>query len=138
MGSFKRPHAYDPLDLEIIDLVYEVAWEQVSARKPSQDTTKDQERKASLRKRVFALAGNGGTISTLCSTESLRAYRSRSGRNRRIEITFSPKLRLEGPWAWNRATLLSKSRMSTSSCVGEKPIRLDLPHRFVSQFEAPN
>ena len=61
MGSFKRPHAYDPLDLEIIDLVYEVAWEQVSARKPSQDTTKDQERKASLRKRVFALAGNGGT-----------------------------------------------------------------------------
>ena len=31
MGSFKRPHAFDPLDLEIIDLVYEVAWEQVSA-----------------------------------------------------------------------------------------------------------
>ena len=28
MGSFTRPHAFDPLDLEIIDLVYEVAWEQ--------------------------------------------------------------------------------------------------------------
>jgi len=26
MGSFNRPHAFDPLDMEIIDLVYEVAW----------------------------------------------------------------------------------------------------------------
>jgi hypothetical protein len=60
MGSFKRSHAFDPLDLEIIDLVYEVAWEQVSAREPSNDTTEDEERQSSLRKRVFALAGNGG------------------------------------------------------------------------------
>ena len=60
MGSFKKSHAFDPLDLEIIDLVYEVAWEQVSARKPSHDTAEDEERQASLRKRVFALAGNGG------------------------------------------------------------------------------
>ena len=60
MGSFKRPHAFDPLDLEIIDLVYEVAWEQISAREPSRDTTEDEERQATLRKRVFALAGDGG------------------------------------------------------------------------------
>ena len=60
MGSFTRPHAFDPLDLEIIDLVYEVAWEQVSARQPSHDTAEDEERQASLRKRVFALAGDGG------------------------------------------------------------------------------
>ena len=60
MGSFNRPHAFDPLDMEIIDLVYEVAWEQISARKPSHDTVDDEERQASLRKRVFALAGNGG------------------------------------------------------------------------------
>jgi hypothetical protein len=60
MGSFKRPHAFDPLDLEIIDLVYEVAWEQVSARDPSHDTAEDEERQASLRKRVFDLAGDGG------------------------------------------------------------------------------
>jgi hypothetical protein len=33
MGTSK--HAFDPLDLEIIDLVYDVAWEQVSARQPS-------------------------------------------------------------------------------------------------------
>ena len=55
-----RSHAFDPLDLEIIALVDEVAWEQVSARQPSSDTTQDEERRASLRKRVFALAGNGG------------------------------------------------------------------------------
>ena len=60
MGSFKRPHAFDPLDLEIIELVYEVAWEQISAHESSRDTTQDEERHASLRKRVFALAGNGG------------------------------------------------------------------------------
>ena len=60
MGSFKRPHAFDPLDMEIIDLVYEVAWEQVSAREPSRDVAHDEERQASLRKPVFALAGNGG------------------------------------------------------------------------------
>ena len=60
MGSFKRPHAFDPLDMEIIDLIYEVAWEQVSAREPDRDIAEDEERQASLRKRVFALAGNGG------------------------------------------------------------------------------
>ena len=60
MGSFKRPHAFDPLDMEIIDLVYEVAWEQVSSREPDRDLAQDEERQASLRKRVFALAGSGG------------------------------------------------------------------------------
>lgn len=60
MGSFKRPHAFDPLDMEIIDLVYEVAWEQISAREPVRDIAQDEERQASLRKRIFALAGNGG------------------------------------------------------------------------------
>ena len=60
MGSFNRPHAFDPLDMEIIDLVYEVAWEQISARKPSHDPVDDKKRQASLRKRVFALAGDGG------------------------------------------------------------------------------
>ena len=60
MGSFKRPHAFDPLDMEIIDLVYEVAWEQISARDPSAEAPKDEGRRAALRKRVFALAGDGG------------------------------------------------------------------------------
>ena len=34
MGSYKRPHAFDPLDLEIIDRVYEATWAQVEARYP--------------------------------------------------------------------------------------------------------
>ena len=59
MGSFKRPHAFDPLDLEIIDLVYEVALEQISAREPSADMAQDEEREHALRKRVFELAGSG-------------------------------------------------------------------------------
>jgi hypothetical protein len=41
-------------------LVYEVAWEQISARDPSADAAEDGERWAALRKRVFALAGDGG------------------------------------------------------------------------------
>ena len=57
MGSFKRPHAFDPLDMEIIDLVYEVAWEQISARDPSGDTAEDEERQASLRKRRLRSRG---------------------------------------------------------------------------------
>lgn len=60
MGSFKRSHAFDPLDLEIIDLVCEVAWEQLSGRGPAGDAAQDEEQLASLRKRVFALAGSGG------------------------------------------------------------------------------
>ena len=59
MHSFKSD-AFDPLDLEIIDLVYEVAWEQVAARELDRDIAHDEERQASLRKRVFALAGDGG------------------------------------------------------------------------------
>ena len=35
MGSFKQ--AFDPLDLEIIDRVYEVAWAHVEAREPDRD-----------------------------------------------------------------------------------------------------
>jgi hypothetical protein len=46
--------------MEIIDLVYDVAWEQISARDPSQNPTEDEEHRASLSKTVFALAGNGG------------------------------------------------------------------------------
>jgi hypothetical protein len=60
MGSFKRPHAFDPLDMEIIDLVYEVAWEQIAAREPQRDTARDEERQTLLRKSVFTLAGDGG------------------------------------------------------------------------------
>ena len=60
MGSSKISQAFDPLDLEIIDLVYEVACEQVSARRPPRDAADVEERQAFLRKRVFDLADNNG------------------------------------------------------------------------------
>ena len=58
MGSFKRPHAFDPLDIEIIDL----STRSLGSRSQRANTAicEDEERQASLRKRVFALAGNGG------------------------------------------------------------------------------
>jgi hypothetical protein len=43
MGSFK-PEGFDPLDLEIIDRVYEAAWAQLEAREPFRDREKDGER----------------------------------------------------------------------------------------------
>jgi hypothetical protein len=89
MGSFKRPHAFDPLDLEIIDLVYEVAWEQISAREPSRDTTEDEERQATLRKRVFALAGDGGVDFDTLLDRVLASLPKPFGHPRPTETTFS-------------------------------------------------
>jgi hypothetical protein len=58
MGSFKQPRAFDPLDLEIIDRVYEAAWAQLEAREPFRDREKDGERGEALRKLVFAFASS--------------------------------------------------------------------------------
>jgi hypothetical protein len=57
MASFKH-HFFDPLDLEIIDRVYEAAWAQLEAREPARDRAADEERQVALRKRVFELAGS--------------------------------------------------------------------------------
>jgi hypothetical protein len=66
MGSF-NPRGFDPLDLEIIDQVYDVAWAQVLAREPYRDTSKDGNRKDALRKHLFALASSGKVnFDTLC------------------------------------------------------------------------
>ena len=50
---------FDPLDLEIIDLVYEAACAHLVARYPDHDPEKDEERQTTLRKRLFALAEPG-------------------------------------------------------------------------------
>ena len=50
---------FSPLDLEIIDRVYEAVWAHVEARDLYRDTEKDGERKEAIRKRVFAFAGYG-------------------------------------------------------------------------------
>ena len=56
MGSFARPRVFNPLDLQIIDLVYEAAWAQLEAQDPFRDLTKDPKRQHALRKKVFAVA----------------------------------------------------------------------------------
>jgi hypothetical protein len=48
-----------PLDLQIIDLVYEPAWAQLEARNPRRNTANDDDRRESLRKKVFAVATPG-------------------------------------------------------------------------------
>jgi hypothetical protein len=52
------PHFFDPLDLEIIDRVYEAAWIQLEEREPFRDRRLDDERQKTLRKRVLQLAGS--------------------------------------------------------------------------------
>jgi hypothetical protein len=59
MGSFKHPRAFDPLDLEIINRVYEATWALVEALKPLRDHRKDDEQKKALRKRVMTYATSG-------------------------------------------------------------------------------
>ena len=59
MSSFKEPRVFDPLDLEIIDRVYEAACAQLEAREPFRDREKDGEWEEALRKLVFALVTPG-------------------------------------------------------------------------------
>ena len=44
MGSFQHPRAFHPLDLEIMDHVYEAAWAQLEARDPFRNQQHDGER----------------------------------------------------------------------------------------------
>ena len=57
MGSFRRNRVFDPLDLEIIDRVYEAAWARVKTD-IFRDIAKDDERKTALRQWAFFLAGS--------------------------------------------------------------------------------
>jgi hypothetical protein len=67
MGSFKRPRGFHPLDLEIMDCVYEAAWAQLEAREPFRDREKDGELQNALRKLVFDSAGSDKiNFDTLC------------------------------------------------------------------------
>lgn len=59
MGAYKRPRVFSPLDLEIMDLVYETAWAQIISRARLRDVNTDSERKEVLRKKIFAAARPG-------------------------------------------------------------------------------
>jgi hypothetical protein len=56
MGSYQHPSAFRPIDLEVIDRVYEVAWEVVKAQDLYRDSETDDERRQRLRKMIFIFA----------------------------------------------------------------------------------
>ncbi|HKQ55567.1 MAG TPA: hypothetical protein VJT12_06700, partial [Methyloceanibacter sp.] len=56
MGSFNHPRVYDPLDLEVLEHVYEAAWARVEANDFDRDRSRDDELQEALRKWVFALS----------------------------------------------------------------------------------
>jgi hypothetical protein len=67
MDTLKCTRAFDPLDLEIVDRVYEAAWAQIEAREPIRDGDMDGERQEALRRLVFAVAKSGRIdFDTLC------------------------------------------------------------------------
>ena len=58
MGSTDRS-AFDPLDLEIIDHVYEAAWAALLARDPVHTDAQEAARQKNLRQRLIVLAKPG-------------------------------------------------------------------------------
>ena len=58
MGLLKS--VFDPLDLEIMERVYEVAWALAQAREPSRNTASDGARQTALRRKIFGVARIAG------------------------------------------------------------------------------
>jgi len=50
---YLHPRVFDPLDLAIIDRVYDAAWAQLEAREPFRDKERDGERQDVLRKLIM-------------------------------------------------------------------------------------
>lgn len=71
MGSFKHPHVFDPLDLEIIDRVYEAAWARVGANEPDRDRSQDDARKRALRQ----WGSRSPKVTPSSSTRSMKGWR---------------------------------------------------------------
>jgi hypothetical protein len=57
MGFYQHPRVFGPLDLEIIDLVYEVAWARLEARDPLRNIASDDARHDALRKLIMDCTG---------------------------------------------------------------------------------
>ena len=67
MGSFKHPRAFQPIDLDILDRVYEAAWAALEASDPFRDRAQDGKRGETLRKLVINSADIGKVdFDTLC------------------------------------------------------------------------
>ena len=109
MSSLRRNRVFDPVDLEIIERVYEAAWAEVEAD-IFRDTSKDDERKTALREWAFVLAGThpvdfdtlSEKLATIIpkpwitpSTRSLAAHPHKSARKSAMRRPILP-------WAWCR------------------------------------
>jgi hypothetical protein len=57
MGSYQHPRVFAPLDLELIDRVYDAAWAELEAREPFRDRATQGERRDALRKLVMDSTG---------------------------------------------------------------------------------
>ena len=67
MGSFKHLRAFQPLDLEILDRVYEAAWAALEASDPFRDRALDGQRGETLRKLIMESTETGRVdFDTLC------------------------------------------------------------------------
>jgi len=67
MSFLNLGHIFNPLDLEIIDRVYDAAWAHIEARDLYRDPRKEGAREDALRKTVFTVAGTGPVdFDTLC------------------------------------------------------------------------
>jgi hypothetical protein len=69
MGSYKHPRIFLPLDLQIVEMVYDAARTHIVNNDPFRDTTRDEERKEGLARRS-SLWLRAPWISTPCSTRS--------------------------------------------------------------------
>jgi hypothetical protein len=79
MGSYKHPQVFGPLDLEIIDRVYDAAWAELEAREPFRDRERDEERRDELRKLVMDSTGTGRVeFDALCARVLAKMPRKRS------------------------------------------------------------
>jgi hypothetical protein len=59
MGSYRHPQVFGPLDLKIIDRVYDAAWAELEEREPFRDRERDEERRDELRKLIMDNTGTG-------------------------------------------------------------------------------
>jgi hypothetical protein len=79
MGSYKHPQVFGPLDLEIIDRVYDAAWAELEAREPFRDRERDEERRDELRKLIMDSTGTGRVeFDALCARVLANMPRKRS------------------------------------------------------------
>ena len=58
MDSFKT--VFDPLDLEIMEQVYDVAWARIQGREPSRNIASDSGRQEALRRKIVGIARVAG------------------------------------------------------------------------------